>query len=165
MNASGVYALVTGVCVAALTVSGCGTQSTETGTQGELPPISKNLPDGYDRWEELDGGPSGIPEMDDLAAAYGVAGINLPASEYTEEYLGVAQLERYCVVGFHSPDEPQETGLMDVTVLSRFNKAYTIFMPALPPENIRTMREKYRPLCSGESELSDIPSNQAVQGA
>ena len=153
------------MCVAALSVSGCGTQSPETSAQEELPPISKNLPDGYDRWEELNGGPSGIPEMDDLAAAYGVETINLPASEHTEEYLGVAQLERYCVVGFHSPDEPQETGLMDVTIMSRLNKSYVIFMPALPPENIRMMLEKYRPLCSGKSELSDITSNQTAQSA
>ena len=151
--------------MAALTISGCGTQSPDTTAREELPPISTTAPAGYDRWEEMDGGPSGIPEMDDLAAAYGLEGIDLPSSEYVEEYLGVAQLEAYCVVGFHSPDEPQETGLMDMTILSRFNRSYTILMPTLPPENVRMMLEKYRPLCDGTTKFSDIIAGQATQVA
>lgn len=163
VNAQGVYVRVIGVCVAALTASGCGTQSPETSSTQELPAVSENIPSGYDRWDELDGGPSGIPEMDDLARAYGLEQISLPTESHLKDYMGVAQLEDYCVVGFHSPEEAQESGLMDVAILSRLNEAYTIVLPALPPENVRMMLDKYRPFCSGEVEFDDIQTDTPVE--
>lgn len=165
MNALGVYARVIGVCVAALIASGCGTQSSNTTSAKELPPISENIPAGYDRWDELNGGPSDIPEMADLANVYGLTEINLPSEAHFDDYVGVSQLEDYCVVGFHSPEEEQESGLMDLVIMSRLNESYYILLPALPPENVRMMLEKYRPLCSGEVELSDITTETPVENA
>lgn len=164
MNTRRVFALVIGTCVAVLSISGCSAQSPEPKTGSELPAINENIPKGYDRWEKMNGGPADIPEMAAMAEMYGLNGINLPTKAYVGDYIGVSQLESYCVVGFHTTLDGAEVGLMDLVVMSRFNKSYFIGMPSLPPENVLPMIDKYRPLCSGDkplSEYTDGPDTEA----
>ena len=156
MNTRGVYAHVMGVCVAALTV-GCGTQVAGPNTGSELPAISNTTPAGYDRWQEMNGGTTDIPEMADMADAYGLGMLNWPSETYAEQQsplgtaVGVALLEDYCVVAVHSPQEEQEQGLVNVTVMSRFNETYAAEQLELTPEDVRSMLDQHRPFCSGEA--------------
>lgn len=166
MNTRGVYAHVMGVCVAALTV-GCGTQVYEPSTSSSPPAISDTTPAGYDRWQEMEGDTTDIPEMAEMAAAYGLEELNWPSEAYAEKHnhlgtvVGVALLEDYCVVGVHSPEEEQERGLVNVMIMSRFNEAHTIQLLELTPEDVRTMLDQYRPFCSGK--VSDLPSDIPTQ--
>lgn len=162
MNTRGVYAHVMGVCVAALTV-GCGTQVYEPSTDPSPPAISDTTPAGYDQWQEMDGGvKDDIPEMAEMAAAYGLEELNWPSEAYAEKYsplgipVGVGLLEDYCVVGVHSPEEEQERGLVNITIMSRFNEAHTIQQWELTPEDVHTILDEHRPFCSGE--VSDPPT-------
>lgn len=148
-------ALVIGACVAALSISGCSAQSPEPKKTAGLPAISKNIPDGYDRWDEMNGGPADIEEMKVMAAFYGLDAINVPSEKYANEYVGVTQLEQYCVLGFVAREESTITGLIDLVILSRYNESYVIGAPALPPKNVSVIIDKYRPLCSGDKPYSE----------
>lgn len=161
MNTRCVFALVIGVCVAALTACNSSAQLPDSAAKG-LPAIEETNPVGYDRWTEMNGGPADIPEMKIMAEKFGLKELGVPTSEYFDQgVIGVARLERYCVLALTGDMGSASQGLLDMTLMSRYNKTYYVMMPSLPTENIPKMIDKYRAFCNGEAELQLEPEPTA----
>lgn len=146
--------LAIGACVAALLTTSCSAKTSNSSEPNGMPSFTSKTPEGFDRWKRMSSGDT-LEEMTAMAPIFGVKAINIPNKEYLDKgTVGVAQLEDFCVLGFNeAPSSESGDPLLDMTLMSRYNSAYIVVMPNLTVENVPKMVEKYRSVCTGESEL------------
>ena len=166
MNTLRRVVLFMGACVAVLSISSCSAQPSGTTEQNAaLPPFTSQTPSGFDMWNEINSGTT-LPEMSALAQDFGLDAINVPTDAYLSGgALGVATLEKYCIVVFE--ETPSEQTLITMTMIARYNRSYSLVMPALQPENVSVMIDKYRPVCTGDADFptENVGPTDATQAA
>lgn len=150
------------MCVAVLVITGCSESSSSQSAAEELrkvPAFTDHQPEGYDSWRAKGGGKT-TAETQRLAAQFGLEDLYLPSeNEYDLNVMGVALLNKYCVLTFYFE---AEVGYVGIELSSRYNNSYILSIPRVRFEAVGGLIEGYRPACAGEEELDMNPDPLGV---
>lgn len=143
-------------CVAAITLTACSggdtvaipTASVSTQQQSEKPSATPALPADYDELKNMSSGET-APPLASVAAYLGLTEITFPWDEVVKlGFVGVAPLEKSCIVLFSNISADMTLGTISASVMSRYDRSLTVVAANLGLPELKAFLDSFRAVCS-----------------
>lgn len=113
-------------------------------TQAQSSPITERL-GGYDEFENWSSG----EDAEGLSESLGIR-VFEPGQDMRDlGFIGIAQLEEFCVVAFSTTGANLEAGNLSLVVMSRYNIEYEMYAVDVHPGEVPDLLAGQRGVCAG----------------